>query len=140
MEQTINSNEITLYEPCACECGGLTRSPKATFIPGHDAKLVSKLARRMYVAYRDGDQVAEFGLWQKARAFSPALQGKLHGAFRLAKVRGGRVRSQGRSIPETVKIGRWEYPTKLSNRGQVFRNTKRDGSGEWIFHEKGKVA
>lgn len=31
----------------------------------------------------------------------------------------------------TVKIGRWEYPAKNLD-GQIVRNTKRDGSGEWV--------
>ena len=39
----------------------------------------------------------------------------------------------------TVKVGRWEYPAKMNNLGLVWRNTKRDGSGEWIRHtEKGR--
>jgi hypothetical protein len=31
----------------------------------------------------------------------------------------------------TVKVGRWEYPTQTLASGQTFRNTKRDGSGDW---------
>lgn len=37
----------------------------------------------------------------------------------------------------TVKVGRWEYPAKLNNAGLVLRNTKRDGSGEWVRHTEG---
>ena len=32
----------------------------------------------------------------------------------------------------TVKMGRWEYPARYTEDGTVERNTKRDGSGEWI--------
>lgn len=34
-----------------------------------------------------------------------------------------------------VKIGRWTYPTRQSTTGTQERNTKRDGSGEWIAYE-----
>lgn len=31
----------------------------------------------------------------------------------------------------TVKVGRWEYPARRDESGDIERNTKRDGSGEW---------
>lgn len=34
-------------------------------------------------------------------------------------------------IGET-KVGRWTYPTRTFPDGKVLRNTKRDGSGEWV--------
>lgn len=34
-----------------------------------------------------------------------------------------------------VKIGRWEYPLRENHFGKTERNTKRDGSGEWVEHE-----
>lgn len=34
-----------------------------------------------------------------------------------------------------VKIGRWTYPTRQSTQGVQQRNTKRDGSGEWVAYE-----
>jgi hypothetical protein len=34
--------------PCACQCGGQTRSVAATFLQGHDAKLVSKLVADLF--------------------------------------------------------------------------------------------
>jgi hypothetical protein len=34
-----------------------------------------------------------------------------------------------------VKVGRWTYPTRQSTTGTQERNTKRDGSGEWIAYE-----
>jgi (2Fe-2S) ferredoxin len=43
----------------------------------------------------------------------------------------------GNELPapvETVKMGRWEYPARRDpqNPEQLQRNTKRDGSGEWV--------
>lgn len=32
----------------------------------------------------------------------------------------------------TIKVGRWEYPSRKYTDGSVERNTKRDGSGEWV--------
>ena len=34
-----------------------------------------------------------------------------------------------------VKVGRWSYPARTYKDGKVTRNTKRDGSGEWIAYE-----
>lgn len=31
-----------------------------------------------------------------------------------------------------VKVGRWTYPARIFTDGSVERNTKRDGSGEWV--------
>lgn len=38
------------------------------------------------------------------------------------------------SQPEAraYKLGRWEYPVRVTNAGQFQRNTKRDGSGTWV--------
>lgn len=30
------------------------------------------------------------------------------------------------------KLGRWEYPARMTGAGKVERNTKRDGSGTWV--------
>ena len=37
----------------------------------------------------------------------------------------------------TVKIGRWTYPARKQG-GEVSRNTKRDGSGEWVLTDPAK--
>ncbi|ALY08589.1 hypothetical protein BENNIE_53 [Arthrobacter phage Bennie] len=34
-----------------------------------------------------------------------------------------------------VKVGRWEYPARQNHFGKTERNTKRDGSGEWVEYE-----
>lgn len=38
----------------------------------------------------------------------------------------------------TVKVGRWEYPATQHPSGAVKRNTKRDGSGEWVDADAAK--
>ncbi|AZS08774.1 hypothetical protein KDJ02_gp53 [Arthrobacter phage Litotes] len=38
-------------------------------------------------------------------------------------------------VTEGVKVGRWVYPARQFEDGMIARNTKRDGSGEWIVHE-----
>lgn len=35
------------------------------------------------------------------------------------------------AVRGTVKVGRWTYPAVRNEDGSVYRNTKRDGSGEW---------
>lgn len=39
----------------------------------------------------------------------------------------------------TIKIGRWTYPVQEQNR-RVLRNTKRDGSGEWVKVDPSELA
>lgn len=36
------------------------------------------------------------------------------------------------AVRGTVKVGRWEYPAILNEDGSAARNTKRDGTGEWV--------
>lgn len=35
-----------------------------------------------------------------------------------------------------VKVGRWTYPSRQYEDGLIVRNTKRDGSGEWVEFSK----
>lgn len=62
---------------CECECGGQTVTGKARFIPGHDAKLASKLV----TAALGGDKAAErrlakLGWMSKLDASRRAAQAK----------------------------------------------------------------
>lgn len=158
MEQTINGHAVGSLADCGCGCGNMTNSPKSVFRPGHDQKLVSKLAYEMKVAFGSGDDVSVFRLEHQARLYSPALQGKIHNAFTKAKQNTRKAATERRKAlheiaalddlikafdvvtPMTVKIGRWEYPAKLNDKGLVLRNTKRDGSGEWVRHQEAQVA
>jgi hypothetical protein len=61
--------------PCECECGDLTITGKARFIPGHDAKLASRLVK----AALGGDRKAE------ARIAKLGWQSKLDAGKRSAE-------------------------------------------------------
>lgn len=37
---------------------------------------------------------------------------------------------------DPVRVGRWTYPARLIGTDRVERNTKRDGSGEWVVFTK----
>lgn len=39
---------------------------------------------------------------------------------------------KSKSKARAYKLGRWEYPVRVTNAGQFQRNTKRDGSGSWV--------
>jgi hypothetical protein len=83
----------TEFPPCACKCGESTKSTKARFLQGHDAKLISKLAQDVVIGSGRGlniipkaranadiqvriDEVTEY-----VRAkLSPALATKFHNA------------------------------------------------------------
>ena len=141
--KTIEGQLVKAFYDCACGCEQEVRSEKAVFLLGHDAKLVSRLANMMKIAFGSGDDAAVYGLEQKAKYFSPALQGKIAKAFAnakgntLAKAK-ARQKAMNAVLFQTVKVGRWEYPAKHVD-GEWFRNAKRDGTGEWIRYE-GEVA
>lgn len=43
------------------------------------------------------------------------------------------------TITGTAKVGRWEYPATLEvQTGTTMRNTKRDGSGEWVREDRSR--
>lgn len=155
MKALINGVSATLYEDCACGCGGLTRSPEATWIPGHDQKWVGKMAHKVLVARTTGDQFMEMRVSNEIKLRSGALQAKVWGkvAKDWAKVT-KKVQKSNNTVAAlddliqaiddvatlTVKVGRWEYPAKVNNKGLVLRNTKRDGTGDWIRHQEERVA
>lgn len=170
MESLINGVAVSALGECECGCGNLTRTAQAKFLPGHDQRLVSRIAQDLAharisedyskVTFIVGEQAqrwpnlsdkVENAAWKleaklvKARAKSNGLTARQiirankigeEIAERMAKVMAAEVTENG----FTVKVGRWDYPAKLSNAGLVMRNTKRDGSGEWIRHtEKGQT-
>lgn len=152
-QELINGRPIEAYAYCACSCGNRVNSPKSTFRPGHDQKVVQRLAFEMSQAVASGDDIWTFAVENAAKKFSPALQGKIHNAFASAKKRGRAAAKKAKETavrreefdailktPTTIKVGRWEYPAKTNNLGILLRNTKRDGSGEWIRHtENGRI-
>lgn len=175
---------------CGCGCGENVPSNR-TFRPGHDARLVSLLAKAITGAGHDrgyvtqileidmtkvNDQQAEIDDATKAVStkFGSALAGKFFNAAMNSwhrQVAGEQKRSekaakkaesksrrnhpvvegaQVTSIVDTAnpdaeleveetwtvgpdtKVGRWTFPTRVSNRGRKQRNQKANGKGSWI--------
>lgn len=133
----------TEFKACNCGCGEPITS-KANYKPGHDARHVGMEARRVaeYVTANKGSDLYDLGLYGLP---SPALTEK---AIRMAEKivsrpekaprkpakskKGTKARPQAQSPSTgTVKIGRWEYPVRVTSAGKVERNTKRDESGSW---------
>ena len=155
MESLINGIAATLYDECECGCNNLTRSPEAKFLPGHDQRLVSRIAQDLAHARISEDYAkVTFIVGEQAQRW-PNLSEKIENAAwkleaKLVKQAQKRSKQLHAAVEDldaelettgelTVKVGRWEYPAKMNNLGLVWRNTKREGSGEWIRHtEKGR--
>lgn len=157
MESLINGISATLYDECECGCNNLTRTPEARFLPGHDQRLVSIIGRKLAEARiaEDYDEVTKI-VGEQAERW-PNLEDKIENrawklesemikkAAKKSKSAAKVMREVAQEIAKatevtdefTVKVGRWEYPAKMNNLGLVWRNTKRDGSGEWIRHTEG---
>lgn len=147
-EFLINGTPVQQLGFCACDCNKLVNGPRAIFRPGHDQKLVSRLAFEMKVAFGSGDDAAVYRLEQIAKSYSAGLQGKLHTAFTNAKrntLAAAKIRQKAMfrvaalddlttalSPDQVARIGRWTYPIRDNAEGLRERNTKRDGSGEWV--------
>lgn len=140
---------------CLCGCNQQT-SPKANYRPGHDAAHVSFLLATI-VNHGDFSQaaVAEYA---KALPSMPLRQ-KLERAVDNFVARQSAKPRQSRTEwvdcdTDDYKIGRWTYPVQVEmyredapglKPGQESeylyfrRNTKRDGSGEWVALEGGEL-
>lgn len=155
METLINGISAALYDECDCGCNHLTRSPEAKFLPGHDQRLVSIIGRKLAEARiaEDYDEVTRI-VGEQAERW-PNLSDKIENrAWKLesqllkkASKKAAQMHAAAAALNEelettgelTVKVGRWTYPAKMNNLGLVWRNTKRDGSGEWVRHtEEGR--
>lgn len=137
---------------CACGCGAEVTNAKRHFLPGHDQRLMGILVR----AHREGLEVSWMsgGLMISGTATDYAQlvlneggQAKLarYIATEPKRTRKGRRTTAAQaaeiiaSAPVApkftegeVKIGRWVYPARSFPNGAIVRNTKRDGSGEWV--------
>lgn len=132
---------------CLCKCGRTTRS---TFAPGHDARLAGEVGRAM-VGLPEAERVALLaklpsaalqakarGVWHKAEA---KIEARLEREAAKAEARATKA-AEAAATPQPewvtveggVKVGRWSYPAR-SNGAITERNTKRDGSGEWVTVE-----
>lgn len=116
---------------CTCGCGSYTNHAKSLFLPGHDARMAGQVARAI-VASTDTKANNEL----LATLPSEALRRK---AVDLVARWGAKADAKAKADEPRwvkvapVKVGRWEYPARRSEpAGEYQRNTKRDGSGEWV--------
>lgn len=146
---------------CACGCGKPI-GRKSTFAMGHDARMVSLAAKSLVestdylgllggkIAVGDDIQARMDAVTETIEArFGKALADKYHRAAHSAwdkavnkTVRANRPAATKRTETagkgevavaiDPVKIGRWTYPAMVNPDGSKVRNTKRDGSGEWV--------
>lgn len=120
---TKNSTKANL-RLCGCGCGTVVKSRKSLYAPGHDARHAGLVAREV-VATGDMSLI-------KSALPSVALRDKATAmATRLAEKPVKSSSAKASTVVESVKVGRWTYPARKVN-GKVERNTKRDGSGEWV--------
>lgn len=109
---------------CKCGCGAPTSNSRRLYRPGHDARHAGQVARAIaagQVTLADGlAQLPSDALRIKARDMVARLQAKAQAAEPI--------------VAETFKVkrGRWTYPAQRMSDGTEYRNTKRDGSGDWV--------
>lgn len=155
MESLVNGKPITAYSFCDCDCGERCNSSSSRFRPGHDQKVVSRIGYALAEARLVMNQAEIDRLVREQDHRYPSLENKIENyAWKLeskwtkqAKKKAAKMHVAVAALDEelettgelTVKVGRWTYPAKMNNLGLVWRNTKRDGTGEWIRHtEKGR--
>lgn len=148
---------VTSAGKCACGCGkGVTS--KVNFRPGHDARMVSQLVSLVVRGGTKSEPVAPTTFTKDEVAkitgrddiqeridnaaylvqvhFSDALSGKFVNAAMSAWAKydkPARAKVEPALIEGTTKIGRWTYPCRRTANGvMVERNTKTNGTGEWV--------
>lgn len=150
------SSSKTAYKPGhdARHAGSVARDLAAFWIDGGEGanhsmldELASPLlrskaeamAKRLVQRVAEKSQTAERKLAKKtAKANKPAKSAKV--AEVVAAEEAAHAEQSAPPVPEwdeepvpfSVKVGRWEYPAIKDESGQTLRNTKRDGSGEWV--------
>jgi membrane protein involved in colicin uptake len=69
---------------------------------------------------------------REAKAKAKVQADKARAAGDAARVRAAQERADAKvEDTGTVKVGRWDYPVRMTSAGKVQRNSKRDGSGSW---------
>lgn len=121
---TTSTRKSTTARLCADGCGTPLVRKTSRYAPGHDARHAGEVAR---IVAETGnrkalDLLASPALKAKAAKMVDRLASK--SAARSAKA------TATASVPD-VKVGRWTYPARRNGK-VIERNTKRDGSGEWI--------
>lgn len=82
----------------------------AKIVAKEEAEHAAQLATEVELRRADIEAMDEF---EKAEAMDEAEQAEY-------------------TVTEGVKVGRWVYPGRKLANGELQRNTKRDGSGEWV--------
>lgn len=106
---------------CGCGCGNPVKSAKSIYVPGHDARHAGLIAREAIAT----------GNAQPVYALSGALQAKALRMIERATTKAVKPAKVEFAPADDVKVGRWTYPARVVD-GNLVRNTKRDGSGEWV--------
>lgn len=158
MSQTINGRPVESYHNCGCGCEVPVNSPKSTFRPGHDQKWVGEMANLIVLARLTDNSATELGLSASLKLKSGALQAKVWNKVNKDLAKGVKKAKRNKAAidsfdaeygirannsfqgdelvaQEVVKIGRWTYPLSHDAQGFPVRNTKRDGTGEWVALE-----
>lgn len=145
------TGDKTTARKCTCGCDAFTNHSRAIYLPGHDARHASQVAKALAHLHEteDGTLTPEDAAYRTTllRALpSDALRTKaLQQAKRLqAKALRKATRESSKRTAEdigldmrtwvegTAKIGRWTYPARKRPNGRTAQvNNKRDGSGQW---------
>lgn len=136
MSESKETPETTSVCLCGCE-----QEVNVKYQMGHDARHAGIVARQ--AVERAKAQGIDYLMDELYEALpTPALRLKSKRAaaniMSKAATRAERKASKRASFGAKdgdragiVRIGRWDYPARKNGRGEVVRNTKRDGSGTW---------
>lgn len=112
---------------CGCGCG---QEVNSKYKQGHDARHAGEVARAAAeTALAKGVDYSMDELYEVLPSQALRIKAKNMAARLVAKKK--RQSKRVKAEIGTVRHGRWDYPARKNARGEVVRNTKRDGSGTW---------
>jgi hypothetical protein len=119
---------------CKCGCGASTNHPHSLFRPGHDARMAGNVARAIAANVNDREKLLATLPSQALIVKADAHAVRLMRQSATSPADGRSVAPKRELLPvtDTVKVGRWSYPVREWTDGTRERNTKRNGSGEWV--------
>lgn len=141
--------KVVEFRKCLCGCDS-DISGKSQYKPGHDARHAGNVARAILnedltpeQATALLDSLGSDALRAKANAMVENWTAKAEQkaarevARKAAKAASEEVKAQAKAEVvwtdiDPVRVGRWDYPARINNAGFKQRNTKKDGSGEWV--------
>lgn len=136
------------FRKCGCGCDDNV-SGKSMYKPGHDARHAGQVARQILTVRPESttardvllDVLPTQALRDKAAALSDLWIAKADAKVEREKERADRAAAKAEAkaakTPEwtdidPVKVGKVEYPARQHRDGHVERNSKKDGSGNWL--------